>query len=114
MYRFKFRRPTVAIMLATAALIVALGATNAYATVKTFMLGAANTSDSPTTVTASTTAWPTTGNQRLLQLTNANTAAGATALGLNVATGHAPFTVNSGTKVTNLNADKLDGIDSSA
>ena len=29
-----------------------------------------------------------------------------------MASGHAPFTVNSGTKVANLNADKLDGIDS--
>jgi hypothetical protein len=29
-----------------------------------------------------------------------------------VASGHTPFTVNSGTKVVNLNADKLDGIDS--
>jgi hypothetical protein len=94
---------------------VALGGTNAYATVKTFMLGAANTSDAPTTLAAAASpTWPTTGSQRLLQLTNTNTATGATALGLNVASGHAPFTVNSGTKVTNLNADKLDGIDSSA
>ena len=28
--------------------------------------------------------------------------------------GHAPFTVNSGTKVANLNADKLDGLDSTS
>jgi hypothetical protein len=47
-----------------------------------------------------------------LQVNNTSTGVGATALGLNVASGHAPFTVNSGTKVANLNADKLDGIDS--
>ena len=48
-----------------------------------------------------------------LQVTNNSTGAGATALGLNVASGHPPFAVNSGTKVANLNADKLDGLDSS-
>ena len=35
------------------------------------------------------------------------------ALGLSVAAGHAPLTVNSATKVANLNADRLDGLDSS-
>ena len=35
------------------------------------------------------------------------------ALGLSVAAGHAPFTVNSATKIANLNADRLDGLDSS-
>jgi hypothetical protein len=114
MSRFHVRRPSLATTLAITALIVALGGTNAYATVTTFMLGATNTSNAPTALTASTTAWPTTASQRLLQLTNTNTAVGATAMGLNVASGHAPFTVNSGTKVTNLNADRLDGIDSSA
>jgi hypothetical protein len=77
------------------------------------ILDQGNSATGPTTITAAST-WPTTGNQRLLQLNNTNTATGSTALGLNVATGHAPFTVNSATKVTNLNADKLDGIDSSA
>src|SRR3954468_13320449 len=115
MLRFVSRhRESGATVLAALALIVALGSTNAYATVKTFMLGTGNTADRPTTVTAATApTWPTTGSQRLLQLTNSNTTAGATALGLNVASGHAPFTVNSGTKVANLNADKLDGISSS-
>ena len=50
-----------------------------------------------------------------LQVTNSNASnAASTALGLNVAAGHAPFTVNSGVKVANLNADSLDGLDSSA
>jgi hypothetical protein len=47
-----------------------------------------------------------------LALTNNSTATGATALKLTVKTGKAPFTVNTATKVANLNADKLDGIDS--
>jgi len=40
--------------------------------------------------------------------------AGGPALGLVVNSGKAPFTVNSGVKVTNLNADLLDGFDGSA
>src|SRR5438874_2040424 len=47
-----------------------------------------------------------------LALVNKSTATGSTALKLTVKSGKAPFTVNSGTKVTNLNADRLDGIDS--
>jgi hypothetical protein len=47
-----------------------------------------------------------------LALTNNSTATGATALNLKVKTGKPPLTVNSATKVAKLNADKLDGIDS--
>lgn len=39
---------------------------------------------------------------------------GGPALALGVAAGKPPFTTNSATKVTNLNADKLDGLDSGA
>ena len=39
---------------------------------------------------------------------------GGPALGLTVNSGTSPFTVNSPTKVANLNADQLDGLDSSA
>jgi hypothetical protein len=46
-----------------------------------------------------------------LALTNNSTATGATALKLTVKPGKAPLAVNSGTKVTNLNADRVDGID---
>jgi hypothetical protein len=51
---------------------------------------------------------------KALNITQQNTGAGATALGLTVAAGKTPFTVNSGTKVANLNADKVDGLDSTA
>src|SRR4051794_33284730 len=47
-----------------------------------------------------------------LALVNNSGASGATALRLSVKPGKQPFTVNSGTKVVNLNAEKLDGIDS--
>ena len=90
------------------ALFVALGGTTYAATGGNFILGQANSAGATTSLSA-----PIAG-KKALQLTNTSTGAGATALGLNVASGHTPFTVNSGTKVTNLNADKLDGIDSSA
>jgi hypothetical protein len=47
-----------------------------------------------------------------LQVDNNSTGAGATALDLQVEPGKAPMKVNSEAKVANLNADKLDGLDS--
>jgi hypothetical protein len=88
------------------ALFVALGGTTYAATGGNFILGQANSAGATTSLSA-----PIAG-KKALQLTNTSTGAGATALGLNVASGHTPFTVNSGTKVANLNADKLDGLDS--
>jgi hypothetical protein len=46
-----------------------------------------------------------------LRIDNNSINAAATALDLQVEPGKAPMKVNSGTKVTNLNADKVDGID---
>jgi hypothetical protein len=89
------------------ALFIALGGTTYAATGGNFILGKSNSASNPTSLSA-----PVTG--KALQVTNTKTSAGATALGLNVASGHPPFTVNSGGKVANLNADKLDSLDSSA
>ena len=50
-------------------------------------------------------------NGPMLQLTNNNADANDTALELQVQSGEAPMRVNSSTKVGNLNADKLDGLD---
>ena len=50
----------------------------------------------------------------LLQLTNNNADANDTALDLRVQAGEAPMSVNSDTKVADLNADRLDGKDQSA
>ena len=44
-----------------------------------------------------------------LQIDNNSTNETATALDLQVEAGKAPMKVNSGTRVTNLNADKIDG-----
>jgi hypothetical protein len=49
-----------------------------------------------------------------LRIHNNSTNTAATALALQVERGKSPMKVNSATKVTNLNADKLDGKDSSA
>jgi hypothetical protein len=97
---------TYANVMATIAVFMVLGGTAYAATGGNFILGNPNSASSTTSLSA-----PISG-KKALQLTNTSTGAGATALGLNVASGHSPFTVNSGTKVTNLNADKLDGIDS--
>jgi hypothetical protein len=100
-------RPSHGTVVAYVALFVALGGTTYAATGGNFILGQANTASSTTSLarTGANTA-------KGLQVTNTSTGTGATALGLSVASGHAPFTTNSGTKVTNLNADKLDGVDS--
>jgi hypothetical protein len=100
-------RITYGNVVATLALFVALGGTTYAATGGNFILGKSNSASNPTSLSA-----PVVGKG--LQVTNTNTHAGATALGLNVAAGHAPLTVNSGAKVSNLNADKVDGLDSTA
>jgi hypothetical protein len=99
-------------VVAYVALFVALGGT-AVATTQGFILGSTNRVDAATAVTNVRAD----GTQNaianpLLSFHNLTTATGATALALNVASGHAPFTTNSAAKVANLNADRLDGIDS--
>jgi hypothetical protein len=89
------------------ALFVALGGTTYAATGGNFILGNPNDADATTSLSA-----PVAG--KALQVTNNSTAAGSTALGLRAAIGHPPFTTNSPIKVTNLNADRLDGLDSTA
>jgi len=101
------RKPSAATMIATVALFVALGGAGMAATGGTFILGHSNSATANTSLSA-----PVAGG-KTLQLTNSDTSnPGSTALGLTVGSNHAPFTVNSGVKVANLNADKLDGIDS--
>jgi hypothetical protein len=96
-------------IVALLALFVALSGVGMAANGGNFILGHSNSASLNTSLSA-----PVAGG-RALQVTNNNTSnAASTALGLTVATGHAPFTVNSGVKVTNLNADTLDGLDSSA
>jgi hypothetical protein len=92
---------------ATLAVFLVLGGISYAATGGNFILGQSNTAGSRSTLSAPIA-------DKALAVTNTSAKAGATALGLNVASGHAPFKVNSPTKVANLNADKLDGQDSAA
>jgi hypothetical protein len=70
-----------------------------------FQLGQTNTVNAITKLVGSV-AGPS------LRIDNNSTNAAATALDLQVEAGKAPMTVNSQTKVANLNADALDGVDS--
>ena len=105
--RLANRLPSPSLVISLLALFVALGGTAYAATGGTFILGQANTATSQTSLTSNNAG-------KALQVTQQNTGTAATALGLNVPAGRTPFTVNSGTKVANLNADRLDGVDSTA
>jgi len=74
-----------------------------------FILGSINN-----TATAITRLTGNVGGGPALRISNPSTAAGSTALDLQVETGKAPMKVNSGTRVTNLNADRVDGKDTTA
>ena len=67
-----------------------------------FNLGRTNTVNARTTLTGSHA-----GSQ--LQVINSSSGKGANGIGINVAKGKSPLVVNSATKVSNLNADYLDG-----
>jgi hypothetical protein len=99
--------PSMAVALL--ALFVALGGAGYAATGGNFILGNPNTATSNTTLTSSGAASTAT-----LKLTNTSTTSGSTALDLTVPAGKAPLKVNRSTKVKNLNADLLDGLDSTS
>jgi hypothetical protein len=86
---------------------VVAAATTAIAATHVFNLEASNTAAAKTSVTGNF-------NDRLFQFTNTSTGSGATALSLTVGSGRPPLVVNSSRKVTNLNADQLDGLDSTS
>jgi hypothetical protein len=98
------RKASPALVISIIALFVALGGAGMAATGGNFILGKANSATSTTSLAASVAG-------KALQVSNASTATGATALGLYATSGHAPFTVNTGIKVANLNADRVDGRD---
>jgi hypothetical protein len=99
--------PAPATAIAVVALFVALGGVGSAANGDKLTLGQSNSATSQTSLSA-----PVPGG-KAFQVTNSDSTNGAsTALGLKVAAGHPPFTVNSSTKVTSLNADSLDGLDS--
>jgi hypothetical protein len=77
-----------------------------------FNLGVTNTVNALTTLVSGAAGVGPAGP--LLRIDNNSTNAAATALELLVEPGKAPMKTNSGTKVTNLNADQVDGKDQSA
>lgn len=99
------RRSKTTVLAVVLALTLVGGSTALAATGGNFILGQLNTATTISQVSA-----PIIGPA--LRIWNTSTAAGATALDLRVAAGKPPMTVNSNAKVANLNADLLDGKDS--
>jgi len=101
----RFPMPSRAMAVALFAVFLNLTGIAYAATGGNFILGQANTATTQTTLTRN-------GNGKSLQITNTGTGANAAPLSLTAGTGRPPFATNSGTKVTNLNADALDGFNS--
>jgi len=109
----RFPSPLMIVALAALFLAVSLGAfvvaaskAAFSATGGNFILGQINNAANQSGIVS-----PVAG--KMLLLNNTSTAATATALGLTVKPGQPPMVVNSTGKVQNLNADELDGYDSS-
>src|SRR5437764_12854740 len=98
------RRPSPATVMSAAALFISLGGASYAATGDTFILGHANSAANTSALSSGVTTGPTLS----LKNTGGKPAAKFTS---NAAV--APFSVSSATKVANLNADKLDRLDSS-
>ena len=106
----RFGRATMLAVGLTVSLAIALGAaTAALAAVPgdPFKLGQTNTINKLTALVGGV-------NGAMLKIDNNSGAADATALNLSVQPGRAPMKVDSGTKVSNLNSDKVDGKDATA
>ncbi len=100
-----FARHRSVLVIAVVSVVASSGTA---AAVSYLVLGATNTSAATTTLKSGT-------NGAVLQLTNTNATGGTSARGLSISVpaGRAPISVNATAgKATNLNADKLDGLDS--
>jgi hypothetical protein len=97
-------RPTPAPVIALIALFVALGGVGVAANGGNFILGQSNNAGNTTALSSGVTTGPT------LALTNTGNKPAAR---FSANSGVAPFSVGSAAKVAGLNADKLDGFDSS-
>jgi hypothetical protein len=87
--------------------------TVALATTSNLILGStANEPDAPTAVVAKNVDDLGGLNAPMIKLTNSSSGSSATPLALNAGVGRPPLMVNNKTKVPNLNADWLDGLDS--
>jgi hypothetical protein len=129
------RKPSPATVIALVALFVALGGVGVAATGGNFILGQANSANRTTGLTVNTLPTACPAPCQALQVTDNSSAlnagglgvlgksasipaatiqnaGGTSALSLLVNPGKPPLTVNSAARVAKLNADKLDGIDS--
>lgn len=98
------RKPSPAMLVALAALFVALGGVGVAATGGNFILGNSNTAGNTTTLSSGVT----TGPALDVSNTGGKPAARFSAIGTS------PFIVSNARKVPNLNADQVDGKDSTA
>jgi hypothetical protein len=96
-------REKLTVLAVVVALTVSTASTALAANGGNFILGVLTNTATAITKLTGTVAGPA------LQVVNPSTGSGATALDLQVAAGKPPMKVNSGTKVTSLNADKVDG-----
>jgi hypothetical protein len=103
------RKPSPSMLVALVALFVALGGVGIAANGGNLILGQSNHATAQTSLSA-----PVAGGKTLSLANNDTSKSNSTALGLAVSSGHPPFSVNSSTRVANLNADRLDGLDASA
>jgi hypothetical protein len=106
MLRSRRRVPSPAMAVALLALFLNVAGVTYAASGGTLILGRSNTASSTTSLTAS----PKKGTA--LSVKNLNRSGSAASFAVRGSA--APFTVNSSTKVGNLNADRLDGLNSSA
>jgi hypothetical protein len=97
------RKPSPAMIVALLGVFIGLGGVGVAATGGTFILGQPNTADDTTSLNSGVTTGPT------LELSNGGNRPAAR---FRAAPGVQPFVVDSPTKITNLNADKLDGLSS--
>jgi hypothetical protein len=100
-----FRLPSPSFAISITALVISLGGAGYSATGGNFILGATNSATSLTKLNASIA-------NAALSLSNQTNAAGATGLSITTAGDRPPLVVNSEVKVARLNADSLDGINS--
>jgi hypothetical protein len=97
------RAPSPSLVISCLALFIALGSVGYAATGGNFILGQGNSAANTTGLSSSVATGPT------LNVANGG---GKSAARFATSAGVAPFGVTSDTRVLNLNADKLDGIDS--
>ena len=103
MFRKHLRTPSPAMAVAGAALFLSLGGAAYAANGQALKIGFPNSGTAQTKLTS-------TNNGPALALQQNSGGGSATALSLSVPSGEKPMTVNSSTRVNNLNADLVDGL----